>query len=133
MKIENPREKLLCNAEVFRHLSEIKQKQKQLASRKTSALNNENLETVALEIQRYMSNTTFSVASQQTDSDIYNFLSEISVFELEKAEKLQIVNQSPSSLALLCSLVEEFEQRFTEQDGNNMLQLVAKYLHPVSN
>ncbi|KAK7204198.1 RNA polymerase II [Myxozyma melibiosi] len=131
MKAEVARDKLLSNFEVLQHINDIKRRQKQSsASRHRSALKTENLETILLELHTYLGEKAHSAAAKQNPADIKTFMQEISVYDLEKAEKLQIINIAPTSLVTLYCLIEEYEQRFTEEQGNHMLELIQKYLHP---
>ncbi|KAK9378077.1 RNA polymerase II [Kockiozyma suomiensis] len=131
MKAEVARDKLLSNFEVLQHINDIKRRQKQhSASRYRSALKTENFETILLELHTYLGDKSHSPAAKQSVNDIKSFMKEISIYDLEKAEKLQIINIAPTSLVTLYCLVEEYDQRFTEDEGNHMLQLVQTYLHP---
>ncbi|KAK9448665.1 RNA polymerase [Limtongia smithiae] len=125
MKVEIARDKLLSNFEVLQHINDIKRRQKQFSRQKTVA-RTENLETVLLELQGYFKSTD---APRQTTASIRQFLTEISIFELEKAEKLQLINTAPISLVILNSVVEECDQRFTEEQQESMLDIVRRCFH----
>ncbi|KAK9316530.1 RNA polymerase [Lipomyces starkeyi] len=127
MKVENPRDKLLSNYEVLEHIHDIKRRQKRSASKHRSIQRTENLETILLELQGYLKGTP---AAKQTPEDIRKFLQEISVYELEKAEKLQLLNVAPGSEAALHSLIEECDQRFTGEQRQHMVALVSQFLKP---
>ncbi|KAK9364862.1 RNA polymerase II [Lipomyces kononenkoae] len=127
MKVENAREKLLSNYEVLEHIHDIKRRQKISASKHRSIQRTENLETILLELQGYLKGTP---AAKQTPEGLRNFLEEISVYELEKAEKLQLINIAPGSEAALHSLIEECDQRFTSEERAHLVALVAQFLNP---
>lgn len=48
-------------------------------------------------------------------------------FDLFQAEKLQIVNQLPSTLVHLYAVVEECDSRFTEDQQQQLLELIGAY------
>ncbi|KAK9455153.1 RPC17 RNA polymerase-like protein III subunit C17 [Dipodascopsis uninucleata] len=127
MKIETARDKLLSNYEVIQYINSIKKKKKQNASRRKSVMKTENLETILLELQGYLKGTP---AERQTEAEIRAFIKELSVYELEKAEKLQLINLAPVSMVALHSVIEECDQRFSEEEREHMLTLVNTYLHP---
>ncbi|KAK9249214.1 RNA polymerase-like protein III subunit C17 [Lipomyces tetrasporus] len=127
MKVENPRDKLISNYEVLDHIHDIKRRQKRSASKHRAIQRTENLETILLELQGYLKGTP---AAKQTAEDLREFLQQISAYELEKAEKLQLINVAPGSEAALHSLIEECDQRFTDEERQHMVALVAQFLHP---
>lgn len=60
---------------------------------------------------------------QSTDS-INTFVNEIKRFELEKAEVLQLINITPQSLPVLYNVIEECDQRFSNEEMEELLRLV---------
>lgn len=52
----------------------------------------------------------------------------ISPFALEKAELLMIINSRPSSVAELDCVIEEMDQRFTEENTAEILRIVKENL-----
>ncbi|KAG0663845.1 hypothetical protein C6P45_000741 [Maudiozyma exigua] len=48
-------------------------------------------------------------------------------FELFKIEKLQIVNQLPSNMVHLYSIVEECDSRFNEDQINEIISIIERY------
>lgn len=54
-------------------------------------------------------------------------MKDLSQYKLEKVEKLQIINSAPYSLVNLYSIVEECDQRFSEQEIEDILQIVQTH------
>lgn len=48
--------------------------------------------------------------------------------ELAKGEFLQVLNLRPSSSAQLSAVVEDMEDRFTEEDQNRLIDIIAEVL-----
>jgi len=48
--------------------------------------------------------------------------------ELAKGELLSILNLRPSSTALLSTIVEDMEERFTEDEQNKIIEIIAEVL-----
>lgn len=55
-------------------------------------------------------------------------MTEIKKFQLEKIEVLQLINIAPRSLPVLYNVIEECDQRFSNEDMDEILDLVAKHL-----
>lgn len=51
----------------------------------------------------------------------------VSKFQLEKIEVLQIINFKPLSLVSLYAVVEECDQRFNEDQCQEMIDIVFRY------
>lgn len=61
------------------------------------------------------------------DNDFTGFISSLNRFDLFKAEKLQIVNQLPTNMVHLYSIVEECDSRFTEDQIESIIDTVQQY------
>ncbi|ODQ64377.1 hypothetical protein NADFUDRAFT_52705 [Nadsonia fulvescens var. elongata DSM 6958] len=122
MKVENSRDKLLTCFEVFQHLKETKSKhRKSIVGIEQPMLRAENVETIVLELTGYLQKSpTFN----QTEEGIVEFMINMGKFGLEKAELLQIINIAPTSLVTLFSLVEECDQRYTEEQTLEMIDII---------
>ncbi|KAK9468410.1 RNA polymerase [Lipomyces arxii] len=125
MKVEISREKLLSNYEVLEHINDLKRKRKKSAGKYSTMRKTENLETILLELQGYLKG---SPAAKQSANGMRKFLEEMSIYKLEKAEKLMIINNTPNSDATLSSLIEEAMERFTQDERNHMLELIETHL-----
>lgn len=127
MKIIKARDGMLTNAEVLWRVNEIKQQQL------TSELgaSPDNLEIVISELQVHLQQRPAgNDKSPQSAENISQFMTALrsSGIFLEKAEVLQIINSAPSSLPVLYTLVEECEERFTDQQSEHLLELCSQYL-----
>lgn len=123
MKVLAPRDKLLTNIEVRDHLVEVSERYKHTGA--------ENLETIAVEIQAYLrERPTSNPEYSQTIEGMAEFLKALHEhqFDLEVAEKLQLVNSAPTSMPVLYALIEECEQRFSEDQLLKILELCSQYL-----
>ncbi|QLG74445.1 hypothetical protein HG535_0G03280 [Zygotorulaspora mrakii] len=69
-----------------------------------------------------------SALSRLNDAQFSDFVKRLNEFQLFKAEKLQIVNQLPSSMVHLYAVVEECDSRFSEQQVEQLLSIIADYL-----
>lgn len=67
-------------------------------------------------------------AKPQDAESIDSFVREIKRFELEKAEVLQLINITPQSLPVLYNVIEECDQRFSNEEMDEILRLVGEYL-----
>lgn len=48
--------------------------------------------------------------------------------ELTKSELLSILNQRPASTALLSTAIEDMEERFSDEDQNRIVDIIAEVL-----
>jgi DNA-directed RNA polymerase III subunit RPC9 len=86
-----------------------------------------NLATVTYEAIKYLEELK---CIHQKDDQIHNFLTIIKEKQLRltKAEKLQIINTRPNNLIELQLLIEENEERFSEDALNLILDIVKTTL-----
>lgn len=70
-----------------------------------------------------------SPLTKLNDEMFTQLMNKLNNFELYKIEKLQIVNQLPTNMVHLFSVVEECDSRFTEDQINEMIELVASYVN----
>ncbi|CAO0798175.1 unnamed protein product [Mucor circinelloides] len=125
MQIKSVRSALITNYEVLRLLEESQEAQKQVQKRDPSVEYPEHLRTVQFELTEYLKETP---CSTQAPEQISNFMKAMSKFELTKAEKLQILNLRPKSTVEIYLLIEECEERFTEEDLEQMLSSIIHTL-----
>lgn len=82
--------------------------------------------TIAYETEQYLKSYTPSTV---TSPEIVNqFLVACKKYRLTKGEKLQILNHRPASLVELQLLIEESEERFSEEIMNEMIAMVAEII-----
>ncbi|CEP18147.1 hypothetical protein [Parasitella parasitica] len=125
MRIKTVRSALITNYEVLRLLEESQDAQKQAQKADSSVEYPEHLLTVQFELTEYLKETP---CSTQTPEQISYFMDAISKFDLTKAEKLQILNLRPKSTVEIYLLIEECEERFTEEDLEQMLSNIITTL-----
>lgn len=70
-----------------------------------------------------------SPLTKLNDEMFIDLMNKLNNFELYKIEKLQIVNQLPTNMVHLFAIVEECDSRFTEDQINEMIELVASYVN----
>ncbi|ODQ80755.1 hypothetical protein BABINDRAFT_35066 [Babjeviella inositovora NRRL Y-12698] len=131
MKIENPREKFLSNYEVYDYLKEILSKNNWGFTAEEHEYKNdkkwrkndmENLEAITRDTLAYLKKSTpVEMQSPETITEMMRFLN---TMELEKIEKLQILNNLPRNLVSLYAIVEECDSRFDEEKCNKLIEKI---------
>ena len=120
MEVLNESSALLSNCEVLLLLNEIQENKSKLKD-------NKQLATIAYESIKYLEDST---ASGVTPQQVHDFLTAVKdTFRLTKAEKLQILNQRPNTLVELQLLIEENEERFSEEAMEQLLIVVKNTLN----
>lgn len=107
---------LLSNYEVLQALSDIKTNKSGLE---------QNASTVVYETIQYLNQLQ---AAKQTPDSIANLLAKLDKFSLTKAEKLQLINLLPTTAVEVQLIVEESEERLTEEQVEELLQIVGSFL-----
>lgn len=125
MQIKTIRSALISNYEVLKLLEESQEAQKQVQKLDPSVEYPEHLRTIQFELTEYLKETP---CSTQTSEQLANFLESMSRYELTKAEKLQILNLRPRSTVEIYLIIEECEERFTEEDLEEMLNNIITTL-----
>lgn len=119
MEITNNNSALLSNIEVLKILKENQENKARMKS-------NKNLATITYETIKYLQD---SPACQIKPNQMIRFLNEIKdKFRLTKFEKLQIINHRPQTVVELQLLVEENEERFSEDAMQRLLDSVKQHL-----
>ncbi|KAK9767783.1 hypothetical protein K7432_002119 [Basidiobolus ranarum] len=121
MEIVETRSALLSNFEVLSLLKEQETERKQQAQHKLP----ENLLTVEFEVLQFLGETACATQSQE---QLTNFLEAVKSYGLTRAEKLQILNLRPRSAVEIHLLIEECEERFSQERLEELIQLVKKTL-----
>lgn len=131
MQILEARSALLSNWEVYSLLQQQKD-ERVLHDKRTRTKTKicQNLCTIQFEICEYFSTASgnsYSIA-QQSQEQIESLLRHFSSIALTKAEKLQILNLRPSSLLELHLIIEECEERFSQDQMEEILRAIELIL-----
>lgn len=111
---------MLSNYEVLKILKDVKE------TTKSSKSSNKNLATITYETINYLEGLKHY--NELRDEHVIDYLEEMKRFNLTKLEKLQILNQRPKSMVELQVLIEENEERFSEEAMDMILDIVRKTL-----
>lgn len=114
----------MSNFEVFQLLTDLKQQRKESGKSKQSS-GQQNLNTIMYETLKYISKTPCRYQSPET---VREFLIAMKGHKLTKAEKLQLLNHRPVTAVEIQLMVEESEERLTEEQIESLLQTVASIL-----
>lgn len=114
---------LLSNAEVLHLLREVSSKGKKCKKAQS------NTATILYESIKYLEDTP---AAMIPHADMIRDITlKLRPFNLTKSEKLEIINHLPTSLVELQLLVEESEERFTEEQMNEMLNIITDFAESI--
>lgn len=84
-----------------------------------------NLATITYETVQYLENTA---CKNQTEGNVKSFIQEVKLYKLTKSEVLTMVNEPPSLPLHIQLIVEDSEDRLTEKQVEELIQLSKKYL-----
>ncbi|KAJ8934064.1 hypothetical protein NQ318_012495 [Aromia moschata] len=115
MEIVNANCATLSNYEVLKHLQKIKDSKKKHKGQ---------LATITYETIRYLENTA---CSEQTPENIKECLNALAPFNLNKTEKLMIINSPPTTALDIQLMIEESEERLSEQQAEQILEIITRY------
>uniref|UniRef100_A0A182WJR2 DNA-directed RNA polymerase III subunit RPC9 n=1 Tax=Anopheles minimus TaxID=112268 RepID=A0A182WJR2_9DIPT len=115
MEIINPNAAILTNYEVMTALKDMKNSKKKYGLR--------NLATITYETVQYLEDTP---CKEQTTASIVEFLQAMKEFNLTKNECLMMVNDPPSSPLHIQLMIEDSDERLTEEQVSRILEQAAK-------
>ncbi|XP_046680300.1 uncharacterized protein LOC124367487 [Homalodisca vitripennis] len=122
MEVKNVKAASLCNHEVLHLLNVLKEKPQE-----QSAPLNKHLATIYYETNHFLQDSGFG---DQTASMISNMLLALKEFPvaLTKEEKLMIVNYPPTTNLQLSLIVRDADERMSEEQMQELLDLIKKHL-----
>jgi hypothetical protein len=126
MEIINKNSALLSNFEVYKLLKETKEIQDLKYNKSINQQNiDKHLPTVVYESLKYLEKTACINYSKEI---IETFLKQSEKFKLTKVEKLQLLNQRPTTAVELQLLIENSEERFTIEQMDEILDFINNSL-----
>jgi DNA-directed RNA polymerase subunit F len=111
---------MLSNYEVLSLLKDNKK-----AQNKKKRHQNTHVATILYSTLKYLEKTP---CKDQSPEVVTAFMQALEAFNLTKAEKLQLLNLRPSTAVEIQLLIEESEERLSEDQIEQLLNTIAEYL-----
>lgn len=120
MEVVNENSAMLSNFEVYGLLTDIQAGRGQNKPNK----HQQQLATITYETIKYLETKP---CKHQSEESITKFMKELQSFNLTKAEKVQILNLCPTTAVEIQLIIEESEERLTEEQIYKLLDIIVKY------
>lgn len=117
--------KLLSNYEILKLVRHVTAENKNRP--KNSRSQKSNFATILYESVKYLEDQPCN--NIVNDETVEYILNELKQFELTKSEKLELINHLPNSLVELQLLIEENEERFTEEQMSQILHIFSSKMN----
>ncbi|XP_071479407.1 DNA-directed RNA polymerase III subunit RPC9-like [Diadema antillarum] len=124
MEIINESAAMLSNYEVFSLLSDL-QAESARKGKKSISKKQQNLATISYETIKYLEKTPCHLQSAEV---LEAFLKAVAPYKLTKAEKLQLLNHRPTTTVEIMAMIEECEERLTEEQMEELIQVIISTL-----
>ncbi|XP_030848015.1 DNA-directed RNA polymerase III subunit RPC9 [Strongylocentrotus purpuratus] len=115
---------MLSNYEVHALLKELQAGSSQ-RGKKSISKKKQNLATISYETIKYLENTPCGL---QTPEVVEKFLQALAPYNLTKSEKLQLLNHRPSTSVEIMAMVEECEERLSEDQMESLIKVITSML-----
>jgi len=119
MEIVNESAALLSNFEVLALLKDISSGKN---GQRKPGKKEKNVATITYSTLKYLEKTP---CGEQSTEAISKFMLALKPFRLTRAEKLQLLNLRPSSAVEIQLIIEESEERLSEEEIDDLLEVVA--------
>ncbi|KAL9695360.1 hypothetical protein quinque_014645 [Culex quinquefasciatus] len=119
MEIVNPNAAILTNFEVMATLKGMKSSKKKYGLR--------NLATITYETVQFLEGTS---CKDQTAESVVEFLKAMKQFNLTKNECLMMVNDPPASALHIQIMIEDSDERLTDEQVAKIIEYAAKVRGP---
>ncbi|KAI1780956.1 RNA polymerase II [Hypoxylon cercidicola] len=126
MKILEAQSAVLTNVEVYTFLSD-QEKLYQKENRKGPA----NLETLRKEVLQYFEAPPGPLSQKPQPFDaaaIPTLFQRLRPYQISKGEFIMLFNVRPTSIAVLNTVIEDMEDRFSEEKQQEILDIIAEIL-----
>ncbi|XP_045585308.1 DNA-directed RNA polymerase III subunit RPC9 [Procambarus clarkii] len=123
MEVVNSKGAVLSNCEVYSLLQDLCQQGNK--GRRNLTKTQTHLANIAYDTLKYLEKTP---CRNQNPEIIQSFLQSVKNFKLTKAEKLQLINLRPTTPVEMQLIIEESEDRLTEEQVEELIGLVELHL-----
>lgn len=128
MPVTRDEQLLLSNYEVLQLVLQANTDLKSARSNKSRQNNHQShLATILYESVKFLEESPCNLIKD--DSVVRSIMEGLKQYELTKSEKLEILNHLPSSLVELQLLIEDNEERLTEEQLSSILELVSSHVY----
>ena len=122
MEVVDDHAAMLSNFEVYELLRELQENQR---SNKKSNKSQQPLATILYSTLKHLEKTP---CVDQDSEVIATFMQLVAPFKLTKAEKLQLLNLRPTTAVEIQLIIEESEERLTEEQIGQLLEIITTTL-----